>query len=227
MRAPKFTIELSSVDRSRRDPRQSARCPAALRRLSLALDPFMKSTDLFTPRLRLSNASFDDCWELWELWRQPDVRRHLFGDAPFPLERAISVLEACVASAPALWLVRSPQTSNALGCVALCSLDVLPGSQPHGNTSLRIPELSVALLPSVWQRGYAAEAAHTVLDHAFGALGMRSVTSVCDANDRRGRAMLDRLGFTQVGERAGAGSPQIAYLLLASDVVAAASAKAW
>lgn len=100
-----------------------------------------------------------------------------------------------------------------------------------GNVSLqgmdwfhRSAELAIVLgEPSAWGRGYATEAGHLLLGHAFGALNLRRITAGTLASNVAMRALAERLGMTQEGTRRqalykdGQWCDVIEYGLLASD----------
>jgi RimJ/RimL family protein N-acetyltransferase len=74
-----------------------------------------------------------------------------------------------------------------------------------GFVGLAIPSFLPAVLPAVevgwrlaraaWGRGLATEGARASLDHAFGALGLESVISVIDPDNRRSIRVAEKLGM--------------------------------
>lgn len=56
------------------------------------------------------------------------------------------------------------------------------------------PELGFLFRESAEGRGYAAEAARAARDHAFGALGLKSLVSYIDAGNTRSGRLAERLG---------------------------------
>jgi RimJ/RimL family protein N-acetyltransferase len=61
-------------------------------------------------------------------------------------------------------------------------------------------DLGFALLPEFRGRGYAAEAATAVLDHAGETLGLSRVAAIVAAQNAASIVLLKRLGFTRQGE---------------------------
>jgi RimJ/RimL family protein N-acetyltransferase len=57
-------------------------------------------------------------------------------------------------------------------------------------------EIGWRLARAAWGHGYATEAASAVLDHAFGALGLREVVSFTSVGNVRSRSVMERLGMT-------------------------------
>lgn len=76
-----------------------------------------------------------------------------------------------------------------------------------GFVGLAVPRFEAAFLPATevgwrlaraaWGHGYATEAAHAVLEVAFGALGLPEVVSLTAVGNTRSRAVMERLGMTR------------------------------
>ena len=64
-------------------------------------------------------------------------------------------------------------------------------------------------LSATWQgRGYATEAGRTVLNHAFGPLGLKRVVSFTAVQNLPSRRVMDRVGMRQIGEFDHPGLPE-------------------
>jgi [ribosomal protein S5]-alanine N-acetyltransferase len=156
----------------------------------------MAATSLIiTPRLRLSPASRGDGWELWELWSHPAVREALFGLQAFPIDAAGALLDACKARHPGLWVIRSQVNTRLLGCITLCGWPHLAEAPALGGVSSGAAELSIAMLPSVWGRGYATEAAQALLAQVLQETRISMVQATCRSDDLASLALLQGLGF--------------------------------
>jgi RimJ/RimL family protein N-acetyltransferase len=171
---------------------------------------------ILTPRLNLSAATRGDAWELWELWNRPPVRDALFGPAPLSIDSAATLVQACAARSPGLWVVRSPLSSRLVGCVSLCGWPHVAIDRPlPPATRVAHAELSVAMLPSVWGRGYGFEAASAVIEQAL----RDTAAGIMQATSRHGDAsalsLLYRLGFRRALERMGGSGPCIDWSLQA------------
>ena len=68
-----------------------------------------------------------------------------------------------------------------------------------GEQRPRVAEIGYAVSRRVWGCGYAREAVATVLDHAFGAAGMRRVFADVDPENVASVKLLTGLGFTEEG----------------------------
>ncbi len=62
-----------------------------------------------------------------------------------------------------------------------------------------VRELGFILGRDHWGLGYAREAAKAVLDHGFGAMGLRRVFADADPDNAASNRLLDELGFTLEG----------------------------
>lgn len=151
----------------------------------------MRNLDLHTPRLHLQHVEPSDSWELWELLDTPAIRVPLLRGHSIPMEAMAGFLAPHIAQAPSLWVMRARRTARALGFVSirglLPSASSLRGTGPH--------ELILALSPAVRGMGYATEAAHAVIEHAFDSLQVDRLTAMCPAKDTHSGTLLDSLGF--------------------------------
>jgi RimJ/RimL family protein N-acetyltransferase len=116
-----------------------------------------------------------------------------------------------------MWTIRLRGFRKPLGFVTLQPLQPGPPAL-HRLSGVPAPcELTVVLTARAWGLGYAQEAARLVLRHAFEQLCVRSVGALCHAGNGRGQVLLQRLGFTNIGDRAVCGAHRFAYLLLARE----------
>lgn len=148
-------------------------------------------------------ATADDLDALWAIWREPDVRRYLFDDAPVDRARAAEVLDVCLAEAPrglGLWTVRATDGADVVGCAGL---------MPVGDVAIRDPALAdmvepvVALAPAVWHRGHAVAALRALVRHAFTTLDLPRLAGAADVPNDASDRMLVRAGFVPQRECAG------------------------
>ncbi len=77
-----------------------------------------------------------------------------------------------------------------VGCCGLKPCDAAPGAL----------ELGFHLRPEHWGRGYATEAARSVIDHAFAALGATALFAGHHPQNAASRRTLEKLGFHRLGE---------------------------
>jgi RimJ/RimL family protein N-acetyltransferase len=178
--------------------------------------PSSSIATILTPRLHLTAATRGDAWELWELWNRPLVRDALFGPAPLSIDAAMALVQACVLRSPGLWIVRSPLSTRLLGCVSLCGWPC-PEFDPLWTPAApeSAPELSLAMLPSVWGRGYGFEAASAVIEQAMRDAAVDVVRATSRRDDASGQSLLYRLGFRRTAERMSVSGPCIDWSLQA------------
>jgi ribosomal-protein-alanine N-acetyltransferase len=145
---------------------------------------------LRTPRLVLRDWRDGDLEPFAALNAHPEVMRYL----PAPLSRGESDALAARIRAEAaergfgLWALESPGEAPFLGFVGL--------SMP----AFRAPftpcvEVGWRLAWRFWGRGYATEAAGGVLEHAFGALGLREVVAFTTQANLASRRVMEKLGM--------------------------------
>jgi RimJ/RimL family protein N-acetyltransferase len=87
-----------------------------------------------------------------------------------------------------LWAVEVPGATPFIGFVGLA----VPRFEAHFTPCL---EVGWRLAFAHWGRGYATEAARRVLAHAFGPLGRAEIVSFTTRDNRRSRAVMERLSM--------------------------------
>lgn len=70
--------------------------------------------------------------------------------------------------------------------------------QPLEGTEMA--EFGYAFAPEAWGKGYATEASVALLRHIFECIGLDKVAAIVLPDNRASLAVMDRLGFTAVGE---------------------------
>jgi len=91
-----------------------------------------------------------------------------------------------------------PRTEYYLA-VALLDDDRLVGFARLGLTGVRAAKLGTAIAADHWGCGYATDATRTLLDFAFGPLGLHRVTAAIGPGNTASFATVQRLGFTFEG----------------------------
>jgi [ribosomal protein S5]-alanine N-acetyltransferase len=142
---------------------------------------------LRTERLVLRPVTAEDHAVLRAHWAAPDVRRFLFDGATLS---AAEITEAIEDSARnfgragyGLWLVHETGRTDLAGTAGLRPLEDLG------------LEIFYSLAPGSWGRGYATEAARSVLDYALGSLGLPEVLAEVDEGNTASVAVIERLGM--------------------------------
>lgn len=162
--------------------------------------------NLQTERLNLRPVTPLDLTALAAHWTDPQVRRYLFDGAELPAaELAEAVEDSTRSFAEAgwgLWLVFAGD--ELIGTAGLRQLDELG------------PEILYSLVPSVWGKGYASEAARAVLDYALVTLGLPVVLAEVDEGNKASAAIIARLGMTPDETVPGELGPMIRYRMARS-----------
>ncbi|MEU6404676.1 GNAT family N-acetyltransferase [Streptomyces sp. NPDC046985] len=148
-------------------------------------------TELRTDRLLLRRWRESDLAPWAAMNADPEVREYL-GE---PLTREQS--DASVARFLAdfarrgygWWAVEVRATGEFAG---FAGLDPVDDGLPFTGV-----EIGWRLARPAWGRGYATEAALTVLDHGFGALGLEEILAVTAVGNVRSQAVMRRIGMTR------------------------------
>jgi RimJ/RimL family protein N-acetyltransferase len=155
--------------------------------------PLPRFSPVSSPRTTLREVSAGDLPDLLEINGDPEVTRYLpyetwtsTADATAWLERMQSLGEG--GSARQLVIARNDD-GKVIGTALLFKYD--EGSQ-------RV-ELGYVLGRSHWGQGYASEALGTLLQHAFGVMGIRRVEAEVNPDNAASNALLQKLGFTHEG----------------------------
>lgn len=147
--------------------------------------------ELGTSRLLLRPWRTEDLAPFATLNADPRVMQHFSGT----LDRAASdALAADIqadlkANGFGLWAMEVPGVAQFVGFVGATEPDFEP---PFGPAI----EIGWRLAFAHWGKGYATEAARTVVAHAFGPLGLEELVSFTVPANRRSRAVMGRLGMT-------------------------------
>ena len=89
-----------------------------------------------------------------------------------------------------LWAAEVPGVAAFIGFVGLRRPDFVAHFTP-------CVEIGWRLAYPYWGKGYATEAARTVMAHAFGPLGLDELVSLTVPANRRSRAVMERLGMSR------------------------------
>ncbi|HUP85998.1 MAG TPA: GNAT family N-acetyltransferase [Acidimicrobiales bacterium] len=147
---------------------------------------------LRTERLLLRAWRDEDRPPFAALNADPEVRLHF----PSVLDRAASDLEADRHAAGleergwGLWAVEVVGGSSFVGFVGLAPATFAAPFTPAVEIGWRLARLA-------WGRGYATEAASTVLRHAFEEVGLEEVVSFTAVENARSRRVMEKIGLTR------------------------------
>ena len=158
---------------------------------------------LITERLVLRPVTAADHAGLLAHWTAPEVRRFLFDGGIVSSAEVTAMIEDSArnfaAAGYGLWLVRGRTGADLAGTVGLRPLEDLG------------VEILYSLVPSVWGKGYATEAASAVVEHALGPLGLPGVLAEVDEDNAASAAVAERLGMTPFTVVPGRSGPMIRY----------------
>jgi RimJ/RimL family protein N-acetyltransferase len=162
---------------------------------------------LNTARLRLEPFDDKHFSGLLALNSDPVVMRFVGGAPVTPEEVQGDIDEAkhCWASLGFSWwaiLVAGTDDMIGAGCV-----------QHIENDSAKPVEVGWRLRPDQWGRGYATEAARTMIDFAFEVLHVRRIYAVADPMNDRSIKVMRRLGMRYIGLQEHYGRPVTTYAL--------------
>jgi ribosomal-protein-alanine N-acetyltransferase len=171
---------------------------AAARRRTPRSSTELNRTFLETPRLRLLDRAPDDFEFLVSLYRDPTVMRYIGSGVTFSRDEVESRYAAIDRmqreQAHPRWdafkiIVRKADEER-LGQAGIlrCEVDGLPQV-----------EIGWWLAPFAWGHGYATEAASALRDYAFGALRLKRLTVVLNAQNTASVAVARRLGAVPAG----------------------------
>jgi RimJ/RimL family protein N-acetyltransferase len=149
---------------------------------------------LETTRLRLRPYRVSDRERVFELYGDPQVARFWSFPAWTDLAQAEAYLEPLVAplgdDATAFpWAIADGTTDELVGTATLFAV----------RSDQQRAEIGYSLRASCWNKGYAREAVHRVLVHAFGDLALRRLEADVDPRNAASLALLESLGFVREG----------------------------
>ena len=165
----------------------------------------MPRTRLETPRLLLRNTQAGDIPALVKMWTDPDVTQFMGGprDADW-LEKNFQ--EDAVNPDPLLydqWPVIERVSGEVIGYCGLLDKDV------EGRAEI---ELVYAFMPSAWGKGYAAEIAQSLRDHATRNLGLRRLIALIEPGNAASVRVAERAGFHAQGSVTRGGEERLLYV---------------
>lgn len=146
----------------------------------------------------------------------PEFRRALGFDSPWPRSRTDTFLESALADESSYnWFV-CPHRSHREACDAVDTAgeSALPPAVRAAQTAADHPvagavnlfdvdrvsgTLSYWLFDAYRGRGFASEAVSLLVDYAFGALGLHRIEAAVFAENDASRRLLERLGFVHEG----------------------------
>ncbi|MDM9385714.1 GNAT family N-acetyltransferase [Chlorogloeopsis sp. ULAP01] len=144
---------------------------------------------LHTERLSLRPCQNEDLNSLHKLWIDANVRRFLFDDRQISCEQAQSFIETSTENFTnygyGIWLFFENQN------------DLIAGFAGLLHSLQEAPSLIFGTCPSLWGRGYAKEAARTVLNYAFDVLDLERVIADVDEPNEASIRVLEAIGMSQ------------------------------
>ena len=144
---------------------------------------------LETERLRLRRLTAGDAPFILRLLNEPSFIKHI-GDRGVRTEAdAVGYVEKGPAASWekngfGLDLVELKGTGEPIGICGLIRREILPEV-----------DAGYAFLPEHWSKGYALESVQGVMAHARGALGLKRVLAIVNADNDSSIRLLEKLGF--------------------------------
>jgi RimJ/RimL family protein N-acetyltransferase len=146
-----------------------------------------------TPRLVLRPFRHSDAADLYAMYSDPQVFRHIpVGDWKHVDEAHQRIARDVNMMAEGGYVrlaVERREDAAVIGEVLLFNFDM----------ASKRAELGYALARRAWGCGYVAEALPPLVDHAFGPLGLNRLEAVIDPRNAASARVLQRLGFTPEG----------------------------
>ena len=144
--------------------------------------------EIETARLRLRLFTPDDLDRMCEITRDPEVMRYIGYGSPLTREETRAsitrIMSAFQRRGYGRWAVERLDTGALIGYCGLSS----------GNPEVGV-ELAYMLAREEWGRGLAHEAGGAALRYGFEMLGVDSIAGLTLHENRRSRAVLERLGM--------------------------------
>jgi RimJ/RimL family protein N-acetyltransferase len=143
---------------------------------------------LETPRLRLRPIAGRHLSGILEIWTHPEVRRHLWDDHIVGEERVGVEIARSRESFRSLgrgqWVVRRREKRRTIGSCGLLRI--------RGSDAI---ELVYCIEPSLWNNGFATEAATAVVGYAFRTLRLPVLYGRCAADNAASLRVLEKVGM--------------------------------
>ena len=141
-----------------------------------------------TPRLDLAPIGMSDSASLLHVFRDADVRRYLLDGKQVSADWVTAEIRASerrfASGGGGLWAVRLRGDPSVIGFAGFREFFEPPD-----------PQLLYGLLPELWGKGLATEAATAACRFAFETLGWTEVRAAIDVPNTASGAVLARLGF--------------------------------
>lgn len=117
--------------------------------------------------------------------------------AAWPRADLLDVLPMQAAAEPAderfgIWLIIERDTNTVIGDIGFM-----------GPPDSGLVEIGFSVIPVCRRRGYATEAARTLINWAFGEPGIREITARSEVENEASARVLRAAGFVRIGERRG------------------------
>lgn len=149
---------------------------------------------LETDRLILRPRTLGDLEECVEMDKDPGITRYIPGQWDSPEDYVAFLRERIGREYPpglGYWSIFSKNApDDFLGWVHLLPVE------GDGQAA----EIGWRLKRTAWGRGYAAEAACAVLDHAFGTVGAERVIAETHVDNVRSKKLIEKLGLTHAAD---------------------------
>lgn len=146
---------------------------------------------LETPRLLLRHLVLDDLYQLFALYRDPEIRRY-FPEGVLSLEETREELEWHMHGHPrhpqlGLWGTIHKESGRFIGRCGLLPWEI------DGRLEI---EIAYLLDKSFWGQGLATEAARGILEYGFDKLGFPRLICLIDPDNIASQRVAEKIGMT-------------------------------
>lgn len=155
--------------------------------------PFFNPVTLETPRLLLRPLHEDDVTALFAMYSDPQFMRY-WSFAPMTRLEQVSeylsrLMKGSVSGTNCICAIVLRETGQMIGTCSLFNL-----YEP----CLRA-EIGFGVRRESWRQGYAQEAVHALIEHAFSTLSLRRLEADIDPRNSGSARVLERAGFVREG----------------------------
>jgi len=150
---------------------------------------------VLTERLIVRRMSPGDLDDFLAYQTHPEVMRYQPYEPATPERAARFLAKMAVAAEPGdegAYLAFAVEHRGEDRMIGEVSIEVFPKAQSRGG-------LGWSFHPDYHGRGYALEAARVLLEHGFGHLGLRRLTTFCDVRNVASWRLMERLGMRREG----------------------------
>ncbi len=146
-------------------------------------------------RLIISTWTINDIEDAQKLWGDPKVMQFIDIRGGLNTQQVLQKLQQEIDRqnqyGVQYWKVQLKQSNETIGCCGLRPYDI----------DKSIYEIGFHIMNSHWGKGYAKEAAQTVIDYAFNELLIKKLFAGHNPSNTTSKTMLEKLKFKYIGDQ--------------------------